>query len=127
MESTVRLSQLAAGSKALARRLLAIGENRIELLMVEMLEGRERGLRAILLACGVAAFGLLAGITLTAAIVIWLRASPVVVLLILTVLFGAAGVCLYRRLARMLRDWQTLSASLDQLRKDSACLKKILT
>ena len=59
MESTVRLSQLAAGSKALAWRLLAIGENRIELLMVEMQEGRERCLRAILLACGVAAFGLL--------------------------------------------------------------------
>jgi len=127
-ESSVSLGQLAAASKTFGRRLLTIGENRLELLMVEMQEGRERCLRAILLACGVAAFGLLAGITLTAAIVVLLWAcSPVAVLLILTALYGAAGVCLYRQLIRLQRDWQTLSASRDQLRKDSACLKKLLT
>jgi hypothetical protein len=27
----------------------------------------------------------------------------------------------------VMRDWQTLSASLDQLRKDRACLEQILT
>jgi uncharacterized membrane protein YqjE len=76
----------------------------------------------------VAAFGLLAGITLTAAIVVWLWAwSPVAVLLILSGLYGAAGVGLYRRLTGLLRDWQTLSASLDQLKKDRACLEKNLT
>ena len=72
-----QLGQLAATSKRFARRLLTIGENRLELLMVEVQEERERLLHAILLALGVAAFGLLAGITLTAAIVIWLWAySP---------------------------------------------------
>jgi hypothetical protein len=50
----------------------------------------------------------------------------VTVLLTLTGLYGAAGICLYRRLTGLLRDWQTLSASLDQLRKDRACLEKIL-
>jgi uncharacterized membrane protein YqjE len=127
MESIVSLRQLAAGSKAFARRLLAIGENRLELLMVEMQEERERCLRAILLACGVAAFGLLAGITLTAVIVIWLRASPVPVLLVLTLLYGAAAVYLWWRLTGLLRDWHAFSASLDQLRKDSACLQKTLS
>jgi uncharacterized membrane protein YqjE len=127
MESIISLRQLAAGSKSFARRLLAIGENRLELLMVEMQEERERCLRAILLACGVAAFGLLAGITLTAAVVIWLRASPVPVLLVLTLLYGAAAVCLWWRLAGLLRDWHAFSASLDQLRKDSACLQKTLS
>jgi len=127
-DPTVSFSQLATRSKYFARRLLTIGENRLELLLVELQEERERHLRAILLTFGVAAFGLLAGLTLTAAIVVWLWTwSPVAVLLILTALYGAAGICLWRRLAGLLRDWQTLSASLDQLRKDRTCLEKILT
>jgi len=119
---------LAAASKHLARRVMTIGENRLELLTVELQEEREHLLHAILLALGVATFGLLAGITLTAASVVWLWAySPVAVLLTWTGLYGAAGVCLYRRLTGRLRDWQTLSATLDQLRKDRACLENIFT
>ncbi len=70
--------QLVETSKRFARRLLTIGENRFELLMVEVQEERERLLRAILLALGVAAFGLLAGVALTGAIVVlfW-EVSPV--------------------------------------------------
>ena len=125
--STLNIRQLAATSKTFARRLLTIGENRLELLTVEVQEERERLLHAFLLALGVAAFGLLAGLTLTATIVVLLWDwSPVAVLLILTALYAAAGICLWRRLAGLLRDWQTLSASLDQLRKDRECLEKIL-
>jgi uncharacterized membrane protein YqjE len=125
--ATVSFRELAANSKQFARRLLTIGENRLELLTVEVQEERERLLHAFLLALGMAAFGLLASLTLTAAIVVWLWAwSHVAVLLALTCLYGAAGVCLYRRLTGLLRDWQTLSASLDQLRKDRACLEKTL-
>ncbi|HZL79427.1 MAG TPA: phage holin family protein [Candidatus Limnocylindrales bacterium] len=125
--ATVNFQQLASTSKGFARRLLTIGENRLELLTVEVQEERERLLHAFLLALGVAAFGLLAGITLTAAIVVLLwQYSHVAVLLTLTGLYGAAGVCLYRRLTLLLRDWQTLSATLEQLRKDRACLEKIL-
>ena len=81
-----------------------------------------------MLALGVATFGLLAGFTLTAAIVVWLWTwSPLAVLLILTVLYAAAGIFLWQRLNGLMRDWQTLSASLGQLRKDRACLEKILT
>ena len=124
-ESTVSLRQLGTTSKTFARRLLTIGENRLELLTVEVQEERERLLRAFLLALGVAAFGLLAGLTLTAALVVWLWAWPVTVLLILTGLYAAAGICLYRQLIGVMRNWQTLSDSLDQLRKDRACLEKI--
>ena len=121
------LRQVAATSKQIARRLLTIGENRLELLTVEVQEERERLLRAFLLALGVAAFGMLAGITLTVAIVVLFWAwSPMGVLLALTGLYGATGVYLCRRLISLLRDWQTFSASLDQLRKDRACLEKIL-
>jgi uncharacterized membrane protein YqjE len=125
-ESTVSLGQLGTTSKTFARRLLTIGENRLELLTVEVQEERERLLHAFLLALGVAAFGLLAGLTLTAGLVVWLWAWPVTVLLILTGLYTAAGICLYRRLTGVLRNWQTLAASLNQLRKDRACLEEIL-
>jgi uncharacterized membrane protein YqjE len=125
--STVSFRQLAATSKTFVRRLVTIGENRLELLAVEVQEEHERRLLAFLLALGVAAFGLLAGLTLTAAIVILLWPwSHVAVLLILTALYMAAGICLYRRLIGLLRNWQMLSATLDQLRKDRACLEKIL-
>lgn len=126
-ESTVSLKQLAASSRRFVRRLFTIGENRLELLMVEAQEERERLLQAFLLALGVAAFGLLAGITLTAAIVVLLwDYSPVAVLLTLTGLYAVAGVCLYQRLTGRLRDGQTLSATLDQLRKDRTCLEESL-
>ena len=128
METAIgSFKQLAATSRRFAQRLLTIGENRLELLTVEVQEERERLLHAFLLALGLAAFGLLAGLTFTAAIVVLLWAwSPVAILLVLTGLYGAAGVCLCRRLTGLLRDWQTLSASLDQLRKDRACLEKTL-
>jgi len=114
-------------SKRFARRLLTLGENRFELLLVEVQEERERLLHAILLALGVAAFGLLAGVALTGTLVVLLwELSRVAALLVLTSLYGAAAVCLYRRLTRLLRDWQNLPATLDQLRKDRACLEKIL-
>jgi len=125
---TASLRQLGATSKTFARRLLTIGENRLELLTVEVQEERERLLHAFLLALGVAAFGLLAGLTLTAAIVVLLWTwCPVAVLLILTGVYGIAWLCLYRRLTGVMRDRQTLSASLEQLRKDHACLENILT
>jgi uncharacterized membrane protein YqjE len=125
--AAIGVGQLVETSKRFVRRLLIIGENRLELLAVEVQEAREHLLHAILLALGVAAFGLLAGITLTAAIVVWLWAySPVASLLALTGLYAAAGIFLYRRLTGLLRDWQTFSASLDQLRKDRACLEKTL-
>jgi uncharacterized membrane protein YqjE len=126
-ESTVGISQLPAAWRDLVSRLLAIGENRLELLSVEVQEGRERLLRAFLLALGAAVLGLLAAMTLTAAIVIRLwTCSPVAVLLSLTVLYGGSGAFLYRRLTGLLHNWHTLPASLDQFRKDRACLEKIL-
>jgi uncharacterized membrane protein YqjE len=126
-KSTGSVTPFSTSWKRLARRLLTIGENRIELLTVEMEEGRDRLLRAFLMALGVAAFGMLATFTLTAAIVVWLWAySRLAVLLTLTGLYAAAGVYLGLKLKELLRTWHTLPASLDQLRKDRACLEKVL-
>jgi uncharacterized membrane protein YqjE len=118
---------LADASKRLAQRAFVICENRIELLMVEIQEERERFLRAVLLALGAAIFGLLAGVGLTAviAVALW-QQSPIAALLILTALYTATAAFLYTRLARLQRDWQTLPITLDQLRKDRECLEKKL-
>jgi uncharacterized membrane protein YqjE len=126
-EATFDVGRLGITSKLFARRLLTIGENRLELLTVEVQEERERLLHAFLLALGVFAFGLLAGLMLAAVIAVFLWSwSPFGVFLILTILYGATAVCLYLRLMRFLKDWQTFPASLDQLRKDRACLETIL-
>ncbi len=125
--ATISLGQLAASARRFVRRLLTIGENRIELMMVEVQEQRERLLHAILLALGIAAFGLLAGITLSGAVVVLLwDVSPLAVFMALTVLYGGAAAFLYRRLTELLRDWKNLPATLDQLRKDRECLEKSL-
>jgi uncharacterized membrane protein YqjE len=125
--SSTHAGQLVEVSKRFVRRLLTIGENRIELLMVEVQEERERLLHTILLALGVAAFGLLAGMALTGAIVVLLwELSRVAALLVLTILYGATAVALYQRLTLLLREWQNLPASLEQLRKDRTCLEKNL-
>ena len=127
METTGNLDHLATLSKQFVGRLAIIGENRLELLTVEMQEEREHLLHAVLLALGVAAFGLLAGLTLTTAVAVLLWAySPLAVLLSLTGLYGAAAGFLYWRLTDLLRNWQPLPASLDQIRKDRAGLEKIL-
>ena len=126
--ASIHAGKLVETSKRFARRLLTIGENRFELLMLEVQEERERFLHAILLALGVAAFGLLAGVALTGAIVVLLwELSRVAALLVLTGLYGATAVWLYRRLSLLLHDWQNLPATFDQLRKDRACLEKNLT
>jgi uncharacterized membrane protein YqjE len=127
-EPSAGLSQLATNSKQLARRLLTIGENRLELLRAEAQEGRDRLLQTFLLALGVAVFGLLGGMTLSAAIVVWLWPyTQLGALLGLAGLYAVGGICLWWRLATLLRDWESFAASLDQLRKDRACLEKLLT
>jgi uncharacterized membrane protein YqjE len=128
---TAHFSQITATSKHFIRRLLTIGENRLELLMVllmvEVQEERERWLRGILLALGTAVFGFLTGIALTVALVVFLwPLSPAAVLLGLTGLYAAIATVLYRRLILLQRNWKTLPATLDQFRKDRACLEKTL-
>jgi len=116
-----------ASPKQIAKQFLVVVANRVELLMVEVQEERERALRAILLALGVAVFGFLAGAALTVALVVLLWAlSPVVVLLTLAALYSLIAVLFYRYFASLQRNWETFPATLDQLRKDRACLANYL-
>jgi uncharacterized membrane protein YqjE len=121
-------AQLSAASKRFAQRVLIIGENRLELLLVEVQEERDRLLRAILLALGTAAFGLLAGVALTLgiAVLLW-EHSPGLTLLVLTFIYVGIAVFLFTRLARLQKNWQPLPATLEQLKKDCKCLEQNLS
>ncbi len=121
-------SNLGGVSKRLARKLLVIGENRFQLLMVELHEERERLLLAVWLAVAAAMFSLLAGIALTIIIVVALwNHSPIIALLALALLYLAGALLFYLRLVRLQKNWQTLPATLEQLKKDRECLEKKLT
>lgn len=116
-------ADIAAASKRVAQRAIALGENRLELLMVEVQEARQRLLRAFLLALGMAVFGLLAGIALTIGIIIlfW-ESSPLAAVAVLVLLYSGAAVFLHAQLSRLQRDWEPFPATLGQLRKDCECL-----
>ena len=118
---------IAGTSKGLMSRVLAIAENRLELLTVEVQEERHRFLYAVLLALGLAAFGLLAGVALTIAVVIlfW-EHSPLVALLVLMALYAGSAAWMYAQLHRLRCNWETLPATLDQMRKDCRCIGSIL-
>ena len=113
--------------KRFCRRLLAIGENRLELLSVEVQEGRDRLIQDFLLALAVAGFSMIALMAGSAALVVWLwNSSALAGLLSLMTVYGAVGVGLLLHLNRRLRAWQALSASVDQLRKDRHCLDSLI-
>lgn len=115
-------------SKRVAHQALVVFENRIELLMVELEEERERVMYAFWLSVVVAVCGLLAGIVLSAAIaVVCWHWSPVGILLILAAIYAAAAGISFRLLARLRSDWKTLPATMEELRKDRECLEKSLS
>ena len=117
------LGQLLDASKHFARRLFTIGENRLELLIVEVQEERMRLLKAIMLLLSVAVFGFFALLALNIIVVVLLwNTSPLGVLVGLTIVHTSIAFVLYRRLITLLRDWKMLSATLEQLGKDRACL-----
>ena len=123
----VNFSTLSAASREIARRLLEIGENRVDLLMVEIHEERERAVHAIVLATSAAMLGLLAGIVGSAAIVIGFWSySPLGVLIALTSVYSLGAWGLYSKLTLLRQKSEILPATLDQLRKDRKCLDEHL-
>ncbi|HEV2694876.1 MAG TPA: phage holin family protein [Verrucomicrobiae bacterium] len=118
-------SHIGSATGRIAQRIGIIAENRLQLFLVEAQEERERVLRSICLALGAVAFGLLAGIAVTLVIVVALwDHSPVIALLVLTALYTLAAVFFFARLVQLQSGWQTLSGTLEQLKKDRECLEK---
>jgi uncharacterized membrane protein YqjE len=122
-----QLSELQILSKRMAKRALDVGENRLQLLILEVEEERDRLLQALLLGLGAAALGLLAGVafTLVVLLLFW-NQSPLLAMVVLTAIYGAATIYLMMRLARLRRDWNAFSDTVSQLRKDISCLAQAL-
>ena len=120
-------SELGGAAKRITQRTFVIVENRLQLLLIEMQEERERILCAIWLALAAGACGLLAGVAFTViiAVALWDR-SPILALLVLALLYLAAAVFMYRLLVHLQRNWQSLPSTLEQLKKDRECLEKNL-
>jgi uncharacterized membrane protein YqjE len=118
---------LADATKRIAQRAFVIVENRLQLLMVEAQEERERILKAMLMAMAAVAFSLLAGVTVTiiVAVAFW-NCYPIIALAILAALYIAVAIFFGVKLMKLQRDWQTLPETIDQLRKDRECLEKQL-
>ncbi|MCC5847703.1 MAG: phage holin family protein [Verrucomicrobia bacterium] len=115
-----RIEELVEHSKDVALLLRTIGENRLELLVLDVQEDRDQLLRVIFLALAVAVFGLLGGITLTFLIVYVMREESLATTLVyLSALYGLIVLFLCWRIIRLLRNWDILSDSIEQLRKDS--------
>ncbi|HEY1172167.1 MAG TPA: phage holin family protein [Verrucomicrobiae bacterium] len=122
-----KFGRITSLARRMLHRFLAIGENRIELFLLEVQEEREKLVKVLLLVVGMAVFGLLAGIALTLAVMLffWER-SPVLALVIMTLIYGLMAAYLYHRMMALQRDWQTLPGTLEQLRKDRECLDQNL-
>lgn len=120
------VSFVGAG-RQLVRRLLAIGENRLELLVVEMQEESQRLILMLSLAALAAALGLLAAMGFSAAIVVAFWDHPAVALVILGSIYAVGALLIGLRLFFMVRNLDTLPQTLDQIKKDRACLEKGLS
>lgn len=120
--------QLAHVSKLILKRILTIGENRSELLLLELQEERQRIMLAVMFMLGAIIFLLLGGFsfTLVVALLFW-QHSPIIAMGVLTVVYLGFAVFLYARLVQLKREWQTLPETLDQLRKDIQCLENTLS
>lgn len=117
-------SNLVEATKRFVWRLTAVFQNRSELLMLELQEERERLRTIIFLAAGIAVLGFLGGITLTA--VIALAAGPahaLAALIILAAVYICGAMFFYIKLSRLLDNWESFSATRNQLEKDREWLK----
>ena len=121
-------SRLGGSARLVARRMVAAGENRLELLLLELAEEREHFIRLLVLGLGIFAAGLLGMSALTAAVVIALwNHSPGLVLVVFAVLYGISAVVFALLLRRSMQQAEPLSATFDQLRKDHRTVQKIFS
>ena len=100
-------------------------ENRIELFIVEWQEERLRLFQSLLLALTgiVCALMALILITLTIVVVFW-DTHRVLVLVLLTLAYVGGSAAALLTLRSRLRQWRAFSATLEQIKKDSACFEK---
>lgn len=126
MESSGGNSPGVFGSlRRLAQTLLAVGQNRLELLLVEAREERLQFFETLLLAGTVIVLGAItAGTIIFTLVALCLHAERFDLLIGLIFLCLAATAVAFWRLRRRLRNWAPFSATLSELKKDKVCLEQ---
>ncbi|HEU6448142.1 MAG TPA: phage holin family protein [Verrucomicrobiae bacterium] len=114
---------LVATAARVLKTVRAAVVNRIELFLVELQEERLRLLDALLLLLVGVVFALMALILVTFIIVIlfW-ETHRLLVLILLAAAYAAAAVTAIAMVYSRLRRWRAFSETLEQIKKDRACL-----
>ena len=125
MESAGGHSPGVFGSlRRLLQTLLAVAQNRLELLLVEAQEERLQFFETLLLAGTVIVLGAITlGMVLFTLVALCLHAERFDLLAALIVLCLASTVVAFWRLRQRLRTWAPFSATLAELKKDKGCLE----
>ena len=112
-----------ASLKRLLDTLLATAQNRVELFAVELQEEKCRLVEAMLCAAAVAAFGMmtLTLVTFTVVILFW-ENGRLPALAGLSVLYLISTALAWRALQSRLKARSAFAGTLDELKKDRACL-----
>jgi uncharacterized membrane protein YqjE len=110
--------------RRLGSAILAILQNRFELLVVELHQDRIRLVETLLLVVAVVALGLFTLILAAAAVIflIW-NEFHVMGLFIVSAVGLVATLVVGWRLNLRLKNWQLLPGTLEQLKKDRECLE----
>jgi uncharacterized membrane protein YqjE len=116
---------LFSSVKRLLTTALAGVENRIELFLIELREARLRIFDVVLLGCAAALMGFMALllVTVTLVVIFW-DSARVPVLVALSACYSLATMAIFWRLKIRLRNWSFFSATLNELKKDRACLEE---
>lgn len=110
--------------KRLGGTVLSTFSNRVELLLVEAQEERDRLLQVLLLGVVALVFFTLAVVAVSVAVVVIFWAShPVASLLGLAVFYAGLGAAAAWRLAQVRQDGDSFTGSLNELRKDREWLE----
>src|ERR1043166_733462 len=114
-----------SSAKSVLNTALAGVENRIELFLVELREERFRVFDVLLLGFAGAMLGFMALLTVTVTlVVVFWDSARVPVLIVLSAGYSLATLGILWQLKARLRNWSSFSATLDQLKKDRACLEE---
>ncbi len=115
---------MATAVRQVFHRLLAIGENRFHLFMLEVEEERDRLLDKLFLAMATATLGLIGLMAWTAALVlVFWSISPIGILVGLGAAYSAAAYFIFRKLMQVHRRQPPFAGTIEQLQKDRACFK----
>ena len=114
---------LAAGKRIL-RTLCDLAQTRVELFLFELKEERIRIIDALLLVAIGTVCALMTLVLLTFTVVLIFWEHRVLALGLLTLLYGALATWAFCILRKRLADWNSFSATLNELKKDRACLDK---